>query len=186
MVIELLLSEKAEVKQTKKSVILRSAFVEHKNNNNKKSTVITESFLECSLGVFGSSDRYQWWREIQSVTLNTGRTEILTDDHILWILWLNSSNICTAEMFMQVITFPDGNEIFWDRLKMNVIHVTLSWRKGKRLFSSTSISYLTNISLSASYIALWVTQRHMVLLRFGFPEIEPCLLDLSFSNSWLF
>lgn len=119
MVIELLLSEKAEVKQTKKSVILRSAFVEHKNNNNKKSTVITESFLECSLGVFGSSDRYQWWREIQSVTLNTGRTEILTDDHILWILWLNSSNICTAEMFMQVITFPDGNEIFWDRLKMD-------------------------------------------------------------------
>lgn len=36
MVIELLLSEKAEVKQTKKSVILRSAFVEHKKIINKK------------------------------------------------------------------------------------------------------------------------------------------------------
>ncbi len=57
--------------------------------------------------------------EGDSVTLHTGRTEILTDDHILWILWLNSSNICIAEMFMQVIIFPDGNEIFQDRLKMD-------------------------------------------------------------------
>ncbi|KAL1251542.1 hypothetical protein QQF64_019338 [Cirrhinus molitorella] len=57
--------------------------------------------------------------EGDSVTLHTGQTEILKDNHILWILWLNSSNICIAEMFMQAITFPDGNEIFRDRLKMD-------------------------------------------------------------------
>lgn len=52
-----------------------------------------------------------------SVTLHIGHTEILTDDHVLWI-WLNSS-VCIAQIFNQVISFPDGKEIFRDRLQLD-------------------------------------------------------------------
>ncbi|ROL55446.1 hypothetical protein DPX16_20822 [Anabarilius grahami] len=55
--------------------------------------------------------------EGDSVTLHTGFTEILTDDHVLWI-WLNSSE-CIAEIIKQAISFPDGNEIFRDRLQLD-------------------------------------------------------------------
>lgn len=42
---------------------------------------------------------------------------MLTDDHVLWI-WLNSS-VCIAQIFNQVISFPDGKEIFRDRLQLD-------------------------------------------------------------------
>ncbi|XP_067252494.1 carcinoembryonic antigen-related cell adhesion molecule 1-like [Chanodichthys erythropterus] len=53
--------------------------------------------------------------EGDSVTLHTGFTEILTDDHVLWI-WLNSS-VCIAEIIKQTISFPDV--IFRDRLQLD-------------------------------------------------------------------
>ncbi|XP_048038712.1 hemicentin-1-like [Megalobrama amblycephala] len=53
--------------------------------------------------------------EGDSVTLHTGFTEILTDDHVLWI-WLNSS-VCIAEIIKEAISFPDG--IFRDRLQLD-------------------------------------------------------------------
>lgn len=55
--------------------------------------------------------------EGDSVTLHTGFTEILTDDHVLWI-WLNSS-VCIAEIIKQAISFPDGSEIFRNRLQLD-------------------------------------------------------------------
>lgn len=56
--------------------------------------------------------------EGDSVTLHTGRTEILTDECVQWI-WLRSSDICIAQMTKKVISFPDGNEIFRDRLQLD-------------------------------------------------------------------
>ncbi|KAL1251543.1 hypothetical protein QQF64_019339 [Cirrhinus molitorella] len=57
--------------------------------------------------------------EGDSVTLDTGRTEILRDDRIRWTFRPDSSNICIAEMIKQVISFPDGIEMFRNRLKMD-------------------------------------------------------------------
>uniref|UniRef100_A0A9J7X5R0 Immunoglobulin V-set domain-containing protein n=1 Tax=Cyprinus carpio carpio TaxID=630221 RepID=A0A9J7X5R0_CYPCA len=58
--------------------------------------------------------------EGDSVTLHTQHTEILTDDHILWTFrQLDSLNICVGQIINRVVSFPDGNEIFRDRLHLD-------------------------------------------------------------------
>uniref|UniRef100_A0A8C1YJM7 Ig-like domain-containing protein n=1 Tax=Cyprinus carpio TaxID=7962 RepID=A0A8C1YJM7_CYPCA len=57
--------------------------------------------------------------EGDSVTLCTDVTKIQRNDQILWMYSINNSDTRIAEIYKQVISIYDNNEIFRDRLQMD-------------------------------------------------------------------
>ncbi|KAK9967293.1 hypothetical protein ABG768_001700 [Culter alburnus] len=70
-------------------------------------------------GVFGDTDGVKSVSVMEgdSVTLNTDVTEVLRDDHILWMFGPRETRI--AEIHKQIIDMYNSNEIFGDRLQMD-------------------------------------------------------------------
>ncbi|XP_073700307.1 CD48 antigen-like [Garra rufa] len=58
--------------------------------------------------------------EGESVTLNTGVTEVLRNDQILWMFSVNNLDTRIAEIYKQVIDMYDSNVTFGDRLQMDI------------------------------------------------------------------
>ncbi|KTF89347.1 hypothetical protein cypCar_00047012, partial [Cyprinus carpio] len=57
--------------------------------------------------------------EGDSVTLCTDVTKVQRNDQILWMYSINNSDTRIAEIYKQVISIYDNNEIFRDRLQMD-------------------------------------------------------------------
>uniref|UniRef100_A0A8C2C354 Ig-like domain-containing protein n=1 Tax=Cyprinus carpio TaxID=7962 RepID=A0A8C2C354_CYPCA len=72
-----------------------------------------------SRGVIGDSDEVKSVTEGDSVSLNTGVSEVQRNDHILWMFNVNNSDTRIAEIHKQVIDMYDSNKIFGDRLQMD-------------------------------------------------------------------
>ncbi|XP_026119928.1 uncharacterized protein LOC113099066 [Carassius auratus] len=58
--------------------------------------------------------------EGDSVSLNSGVSEVQRDDQILWIFNINNSDIRIAEIHKQVIDMFNSKEIFGDRLQLDI------------------------------------------------------------------
>ncbi|XP_042605542.1 CD48 antigen-like isoform X1 [Cyprinus carpio] len=72
-----------------------------------------------SHGVIGDTDEVKSVTEGDSVSLNTGVSEVQRDDYILWMFNINNSDTRIAEIHKQVIDMYDSNKIFGDRLQMD-------------------------------------------------------------------
>uniref|UniRef100_A0A8C1P996 Ig-like domain-containing protein n=1 Tax=Cyprinus carpio TaxID=7962 RepID=A0A8C1P996_CYPCA len=72
-----------------------------------------------SHGVIGDTDEVKSVTEGDSVSLNTGVSEVQRNDQILWMFNINNSDTRVAEIHKQVIDMYDSNEIFGDRLQMD-------------------------------------------------------------------
>uniref|UniRef100_A0A8C1YJR8 Ig-like domain-containing protein n=1 Tax=Cyprinus carpio TaxID=7962 RepID=A0A8C1YJR8_CYPCA len=74
-----------------------------------------------SHGVIGDTDEVKSVSvtEGDSVSLNTGVSEVQRNDQILWMFNVNNSDTRIAEIHKQVIDMYDSNKIFGDRLQMD-------------------------------------------------------------------
>uniref|UniRef100_A0A8C2C3R2 Ig-like domain-containing protein n=1 Tax=Cyprinus carpio TaxID=7962 RepID=A0A8C2C3R2_CYPCA len=74
-----------------------------------------------SHGVIGDTDEVKSVSvtEGDSVSLNTGVSEVQRNDQILWMFNINNSDTRIAEIHKQVIDMYDSNKIFGDRLQMD-------------------------------------------------------------------
>uniref|UniRef100_A0A8C1SP87 Ig-like domain-containing protein n=2 Tax=Cyprinus carpio TaxID=7962 RepID=A0A8C1SP87_CYPCA len=72
-------------------------------------------------GVIGDTDEVKSVSvtEGDSVSLNTGVSEVQRNDQILWMFNVNNSDTRIAEIHKQVIDMYDSNKIFGDRLQMD-------------------------------------------------------------------
>uniref|UniRef100_A0A8C2GYL3 Ig-like domain-containing protein n=1 Tax=Cyprinus carpio TaxID=7962 RepID=A0A8C2GYL3_CYPCA len=80
---------------------------------------INKTIFLCVSGVIGDSDEVKSVTEGDSVSLNTGVSEVQRNDHILWMFNVNNSDTRIAEIHKQVIDMYDSNKIFGDRLQMD-------------------------------------------------------------------
>uniref|UniRef100_A0A8C1SPF5 Ig-like domain-containing protein n=1 Tax=Cyprinus carpio TaxID=7962 RepID=A0A8C1SPF5_CYPCA len=74
-----------------------------------------------SHGVIGDTDEVKSVSvtEGDSVSLNTGVSEVQRNDHILWMFNINNSDTRIAEIYRQNIYIYDSTLIFGDRLQMD-------------------------------------------------------------------
>ncbi|XP_043078834.1 SLAM family member 5-like [Puntigrus tetrazona] len=87
------------------------------------------SVFICVEGVFGSDGdaiKSVSVTEGDSVTLNTDVTEVQRDDQILWMLGSKDTRI--AELYKHSVDMFSSNEMFGDRLEMNPLTGSLTFR----------------------------------------------------------
>uniref|UniRef100_A0A8C1SRL7 Ig-like domain-containing protein n=1 Tax=Cyprinus carpio TaxID=7962 RepID=A0A8C1SRL7_CYPCA len=70
-------------------------------------------------GVIGDTDEVKSVTEGDSVSLNTGVSEVQRNDQILWMFNINNSDTRFAEIHRQNMYIDDSNKIFGDRLQMD-------------------------------------------------------------------